>query len=38
MNNKSYKSVMSRRKEIMKASVGVDYDRYELDGIAFDYE
>ncbi|WP_292598236.1 2-amino-4-oxopentanoate thiolase subunit OrtB [Mesotoga sp. UBA6090] len=38
MNDNSYNSVMSRRKEIMKASVGVDYDRYELDGIAFDYE
>ncbi|WP_214078085.1 MULTISPECIES: 2-amino-4-oxopentanoate thiolase subunit OrtB [unclassified Mesotoga] len=38
MQNRSYESVMARRKEIMKASVGVDYDKYELEGIAFDYE
>ncbi len=38
MKDRSYEAVMARRKEIMKATVGVDYDRYELDGIAFDYE
>lgn len=35
----AYASVMARRAEIMRRSVGIDYDRYELDGgIAFDYE
>ncbi|HNS76038.1 MAG: PLP-dependent lyase/thiolase [Thermotogae bacterium] len=38
MKDRSYEAVMARRKEIMKATVGVDYDRYELDGVAFDYE
>jgi 2-amino-4-ketopentanoate thiolase beta subunit len=33
-----YASVMARRAEIMRRSIGIDYDRYELDGgIAFDY-
>ena len=35
----TYGSVMARRAEIMRRSIGIDYDRYELDGgIAFDYE
>jgi cysteine synthase len=38
MKDMSYKGVMSRRNEIMKESVGIDYDRYELKGIGFDYE
>lgn len=29
---------MSRRNEIMKKSVGLDYDKYEYKGIGFDYE
>ena len=34
----SYAAVMARRGEIMRASVGIDYDRYEQPGgIAFDY-
>lgn len=33
-----YHNVMARRNEIMKASVGLDYSKYELEGIAFDYE
>jgi cysteine synthase len=34
----SYAGVMARRAEIMRHSIGIDYDRYELDGgIAFDY-
>lgn len=34
----AYASVMARRAEIMRRSVGIDYDGYELDGgIAFDY-
>lgn len=34
----SYKGVMSRRNEIMKKAVGIDYDMFEGEGIAFDYE
>jgi cysteine synthase len=34
----SYKGVMSRKNEIMKKAVGIDYDRFEGEGIAFDYE
>ncbi|WP_432401208.1 2-amino-4-oxopentanoate thiolase subunit OrtB [Wukongibacter sp. M2B1] len=34
----SYSGVMSRRNEIMKKAVGIDYDRFECRGIAFDYE
>jgi 2-amino-4-ketopentanoate thiolase beta subunit len=35
----SYAAVMARRSEIIRRSMGIDYDRYELDGgIAFDYE
>ncbi|HEY7590481.1 MAG TPA: 2-amino-4-oxopentanoate thiolase subunit OrtB [Candidatus Limnocylindrales bacterium] len=35
----SYAAVMSRRAEIMRRSVGIDYDRYEDEGgIAFDYD
>ena len=34
----SYQGVLSRRNEIMKASVGIDYSRYETGIIGFDYE
>lgn len=34
----SYQGVMSRRNEIMKQSVGIDYALYEKNGIGFDYE
>jgi len=34
----SYEGVMSRRSEIMKKSVGIDYATFEREGIAFDYE
>ncbi len=34
----SYESVMARRNDIMKKSVGIDYDNFELAGIGFDYE
>ena len=34
----SYMGVMSRRNEIMKQSVGIDYSAFETGGIAFDYE
>jgi len=34
----SYEILMARRNEIMKKSVGIDYDKYEYKGIGFDYE
>ena len=37
MNN-TYSAVMDRRNEIMKKSVGIDYNNYEQDGIGFNYE
>jgi len=37
-NDYSYEAVMSRRPEIMKASVGIDYSEFEMEGIGFDYE
>ena len=33
-----YEALMSRRSEIMKQSVGIDYSQYETGVIAFDYE
>jgi cysteine synthase len=36
--DKSYKAVMSRRAEIMKKAIGIDYESFEMDGVAFDYE
>lgn len=38
MSNKSYEAVMSRKNEIMKASIGIDYDSFENEGVSFDYE
>jgi 2-amino-4-ketopentanoate thiolase beta subunit len=37
-NDMSYAAVMSRKNEIMKASLGIDYDDYVQSPIAFDYE
>lgn len=34
----SYQGVMSRRNEIMKKAVGIDYNQFESGTIAFDYE
>ena len=34
----SYTAVMSRRPEIMKSAVGIDYSQFESGSIAFDYE
>ncbi len=34
----TYQSFMDRRNEIMKKSVGLDYNKYEYKGIGFDYE
>ncbi|MFV0499801.1 MAG: 2-amino-4-oxopentanoate thiolase subunit OrtB [Bacilli bacterium] len=36
--DKSYESVMGRRSQILKDSVGIDYEKYEREGISFDYE
>ncbi len=36
--DKSYDAVMARRGEILKDSVGIDFAKFELDGIAFDYD
>ena len=38
MRDNSYANVMSRKNEIMKQAVGIDYSKYEIEGIAFDYE
>ncbi len=38
MKDNSYSAVMSRRNEIMKQAIGIDYTDFELDGINFDYE
>ncbi|SCY56996.1 2-amino-4-oxopentanoate thiolase subunit OrtB [Alkaliphilus peptidifermentans] len=37
-NNISYESVMSRKSEIMKKAVGIDYSVFEYGKVAFDYE
>ena len=34
----TYETLMARRPEIMKKSVGIDYSKYEYEGIGFDYE
>jgi len=34
----SYDAVMSRKNEIMKKAIGIDYDVFETGGIGFDYE
>ncbi|MDR7870068.1 MAG: 2-amino-4-oxopentanoate thiolase subunit OrtB [Tissierellaceae bacterium] len=34
----SYESVMSRKSEIMKKAVGIDYESYETGNLGFDYE
>jgi len=38
MKNNSYESVMARKNEIMKSAVGINYEKYEIEGISFDYE
>jgi 2-amino-4-ketopentanoate thiolase beta subunit len=34
----SYEAVMSRKADIMKTSIGIDFSQYESGSIAFDYE
>ncbi|MCK5388462.1 MAG: PLP-dependent lyase/thiolase, partial [Candidatus Izimaplasma sp.] len=36
--NNAYQDIMNQKNEIMKKSVGLDYEKYELDGIGFDFE
>lgn len=38
VRDNSYEAVMSRRNEIMKKAVGIDYADFESGAIAFDYE
>ncbi|MCL2851878.1 MAG: 2-amino-4-oxopentanoate thiolase subunit OrtB [Defluviitaleaceae bacterium] len=38
MSDKSYNAVMSRKVDIMKKAIGIDYTQYEWGGIGFDYE
>ncbi len=38
MTIEKYNDVMARKNEIMKKAVGIDYDRFRTEGIAFDYE
>lgn len=38
MLDKSYEAVMARKNSIMKNSIQIDYDDFESEGIAFDYE
>ena len=38
MKDLSYSAVMGRKNEIIKDAMGVDYRRYEKEGIIFDYE
>ncbi len=38
MRDNSYQAVMSRRNEIMKKAIGIDYATFENQGIGFDYE
>ena len=38
MKDNTYEAVMGRKNEIMKKAVGIDYDQFETDSIAFDYE
>mgnify|MGYP003877913837 CR=1 FL=1 len=34
----SYEAVMARKGEIMRKAIGIDFDKFESGGIAFDYE
>ncbi|AZR74328.1 PLP-dependent lyase/thiolase [Anoxybacter fermentans] len=38
MKDMSYEKVMERKNEIMKQAIGIDYGKFELTSIAFDYE
>lgn len=36
--DRSYAAVMARQSEIMRGATGIDYDRFERGGLAFDYD
>ncbi|MDW7659788.1 MAG: 2-amino-4-oxopentanoate thiolase subunit OrtB [Bacillota bacterium] len=38
MKDNSYNAVMSRKNEIMKNAIGIDYSTFENEGISFEYE
>ena len=38
MKDMTYEAVMSRQNDIMRQSLGINYDKYERGGIVFDYE
>ena len=38
MRDDSYQAVMARRGELMEASLQINYEEIELEGVAFDYE
>lgn len=38
MSDNSYSAVMQRKQQIMMQSTAIDYARFELGGVAFDYE
>ncbi len=38
MKDNSYSAVMSRKNEIMKRAIGIDYAIFENEGLGFDYE
>lgn len=38
IKDNSYAAVMSRRAQIMKRAVGIDYEKFIIKGFAFDYE
>ena len=38
MTQESYAAIMDQRAEIMRASVGIDYEQYSTGRLAFDYE
>lgn len=38
MRDNSYSAVMSRKNDIMKKAIGIDYGIFENEGISFDYE
>ena len=37
-NERSYEQVMARRPQIMRDSVGIDFEQFQVGNIAFDYE
>lgn len=38
MRDDSYQAVMARRGELVEASLQINYEEFELEGVAFDYE